>query len=122
MSKRIIISEQEKNEILNQHNVYKKMLNEQVDEHSKIKAIQKFLNEKMKAGLTVDGKTGTGSNTAKAISNYQSSIGVIPADGVWGEETTNKMPPADKKRLEDLKYQEEDFLGKISTTVTNMFK
>jgi len=119
MSRRIIISEEERNEILSQH---KRMLNEQVDEDSKIIAIQKFLNEKMKKGLKVDGKTGPGSETERAISDYQESIGVIPADGKWGDQTTNKMPPADRKRYEELKNQEDDILGRMSTKITNMFK
>ena len=38
--------------------------------------------------------------TAQAISEYQSSIGVWPAEGVWGPDTMEKMPPEDKELLE----------------------
>ena len=83
-----------------------KVITEQSEERNMTKAIQKFLNQKMKAGLEPDGKTGRNSATEAAISKYQSKIGVYPADGVWGENTWNKMPEQDKKLLKDLTAKE----------------
>lgn len=86
-----------------------RVINEQTEERKFIRAIQRFLNEKKITGdnkqpLTVDGKTDNSltSQTAQAISKYQSAIGVSPADGVWGELTWNKMPKSDEKKLRDL--------------------
>jgi peptidoglycan hydrolase-like protein with peptidoglycan-binding domain len=83
-----------------------KVITEQSEERNMTRAIQKFLNQKMKAGLEPDGKTGRNSATEAAISKYQSKIGVYPADGVWGENTWNKMPEQDRKLLKDLTAKE----------------
>ena len=110
--KRIIISDEEKNMIRKMHESFKnknRVLIEQSDENKELKYIQEFLNQKIKANITVDGKTGPKTN--EAISNYQSSIGVYPADGVWGYETQKKMPPQDKKMLEDIKSKGSFFGG-----------
>jgi hypothetical protein len=122
MSKRIVISEEEKKEILNKYSINRDTIVEQTEDTDFIKAVQTFLNEKMKAGLTVDGRTGTNSKTWNAISDYQTKIGVIPADGTWGDETWAKMPPEDSKRLKQIMYDQESILGKISTKFSNMFK
>jgi L-lactate utilization protein LutC len=79
-----------------------KVITEQSEERNMTRAIQKFLNQKMRAGLVEDGKTGRNSATEEAISKYQSKIGVYPSDGTWGENTWNKMPERDKKLLKDL--------------------
>ena len=79
-----------------------KVITEQSEERNMTRAIQKFLNQKMKAGLVEDGKTGRNSATEEAISKYQSKIGVYPSNGTWGENTWNKMPERDKKLLKDL--------------------
>jgi peptidoglycan hydrolase-like protein with peptidoglycan-binding domain len=86
--------------------VIKKVITEQSEERNMVRAIQKFLNKTMRAGLTEDGKTGSNSKTADAISKYQSKIGVYPADGVWGENTWEKMPEKDKKILKDFIAEE----------------
>lgn len=87
--------------------IVKRVIVEQNLEREFVTAIQKFLNAKKitgdsKAPLTIDGKTDLklNSQTAQAISKYQSMIKALPADGVWGENTWNKMPPQDKKLLE----------------------
>jgi len=122
MSQRFIISEEEKKAILTQHNTFKTNLQEQTDDTDFTKSVQTFLNGKMKAGLTVDGKTGPHSKTADAISAYQTSIGLTPADGVWGQNTWDKMPEQDKKRLNEIMYDQESLLGKAATTISNWFK
>jgi len=83
-------------------NVIKKVITEQSEERNITRAVQKFLNKTMRAGLMEDGKTGRGSATEAAISKYQSKIGVYPSDGTWGENTWNKMPEQDRKLLKDL--------------------
>lgn len=86
--------------------VVKRVITEQSEERNMTRAVQKFLNKTMRAGLVEDGKTGRNSATEAAISKYQSKIGVYPADGVWGENTWNKMPEQDKKILKDLTAKE----------------
>lgn len=111
MSSKILISEEEKSRILNLHENFKTkgILNEQDDDphHSFVRGVQRFLNEKMKSGLTVDGMTDNNmkSKTAQAIAKYQKSIGVLD-DGVWGPETWSKMTKEDKERLKDLVAEE----------------
>jgi murein L,D-transpeptidase YcbB/YkuD len=121
MLQRFILSEEEKKTILNQHSSFKGKLQEQTEDTDFIKSVQTFLNEKMKAGLVVDGKTGIHSKTANAISTYQTNIGLIPADGVFGKETWAKMPQEDSKRLKEIMYDQESLLGKAATTISNWF-
>jgi hypothetical protein len=108
MGKRLIISEQEKNDIRSRYG----LINEQDNDPNRefIKGIQRFLNEKLKpsSNLKVDGLTDNNlkSATAQAISKYQSMIGVYPADGVWGDNTWGKMSPQDKQRCKDLVAEE----------------
>jgi hypothetical protein len=83
-----------------------KVITEQSEERNMTKAVQKFLNKIMRAGLVEDGKTGRNSATEAAISKYQSKIGVYPADGTWGENTWKKMPERDRKLLKDLMAKE----------------
>ena len=77
-----------KRQAINEAN--QRILNEQPHRDSVIK-IQKFLNAKKITGdngkpLEEDGLTciDLSCQTAQAISEYQSSIGVWPAEGVWG--------------------------------------
>ena len=79
-----------------------KVITEQSEERNMTRAVQKFLNKTMRAGLDEDGKTGRGSATEAAISKYQSKIGVYPSDGTWGQNTWDKMPERDRKLLKDL--------------------
>jgi hypothetical protein len=81
--------------------IVKKVITEQSIEREFVQKIQAFLNKKMNAGLELDGKTGSNSKTAGAISKYQTSIGVLPADGVWGPMTYSKMPEKDKIMLKN---------------------
>jgi peptidoglycan hydrolase-like protein with peptidoglycan-binding domain len=123
------LSEEEKNRIREQHTGGKKLvienfdklvntklgdakplLSEQTEEANITKSIQCFLNKKMNAGIAVDGMTGPGTN--KAIANYQSKIGAM-ADGVWGDETITKMPPADKTILEECVNEHSDIIDKV---------
>jgi peptidoglycan hydrolase-like protein with peptidoglycan-binding domain len=83
--------------------IVKRVIAEQEDNNYK-KAIQCFLNKKgikddSGQSLKIDGSIGNypKSKTAQAIHNYQSKIGVYPADGVWGENTMSKMPNRDKE-------------------------
>lgn len=101
--KRIIISDDEKNTILNMHESFKengRIIKEQDDSRPDVginKAIQCFLNKKGikdESGkpLEVDGSIGNypASKSAQAIYRYQKLIGA-PADGVWGSETESFM-------------------------------
>lgn len=78
------------------------LINEQDLEYKRnyIMAIQKFLNWKFKINLVVDGKTGIGSETERAIMRYQSLIGA-QNDGIWGEQTISRMPLRDKQKFNE---------------------
>jgi peptidoglycan hydrolase-like protein with peptidoglycan-binding domain len=89
----------------------KPLLSEQTEEANITKSIQCFLNKRMNAGLAVDGLAG--SNTSKAIEQYQSNLGVFPADGVWGPQTKEKMPPKDKQMLEECVNEHSDIIDKV---------
>ena len=87
----------------------KKILKEQSEETKGTIQIQKFLNKKGITGddkqpLEEDGLTcnDISCQTGQAISMYQSSIGVLPADGIWGYDTMSKMPEDDKKIYKSL--------------------
>lgn len=97
-------------------NIVKRVIEEQGEgvslEREYIRAIQKFLNfkkiygkdidrNKNKKELKVDGKSDLNmkSQTAQAIAEYQSMLGGIDIDGIWGRETWDKMPPQDEKIL-----------------------
>ena len=81
--------------------IVKRVIAEQEDGNYK-KGIQCFLNKKgikddSGQSSKIDGLIGNypASKSAQAIHNYQSKIGVYPADGVWGEDTMRKMPSKD---------------------------
>lgn len=89
--------------------IVSKVIRESREDMNTTKGVQEFLNMKKITGndgkpLKVDGLTDNNltSQTAQAISKYQSMIGVRPADGVWGENTWEKMPKDDVKKLKDL--------------------
>jgi peptidoglycan hydrolase-like protein with peptidoglycan-binding domain len=85
--------------------IVKRVIKEQSEERKIIRAIQRFLNTKG-FNLVVDGKTGSNSETEKAIKNYQTKIGVSPADGVFGPITWSKMPEKDKTLLKKMMAEE----------------
>ena len=86
-------------------NIVKKVISEQTEEKGFIRAVQNFLNKRIKANLMVDGKTGPNSKTEAAIMKYQSMIGATP-DGDWKQETWSKMSESDKKVLKQLVAKE----------------
>lgn len=122
MGQRLIISESEKNSILNMHTSAKKgiSLKEGIEDYEHNMAIQCFL---IKKGITddknqkivKDGSIGRlpNSKSAQAISKYQSKIGVYPADGVWGPQTMEKMPSADKVMFKQCVSDEGDLFDKF---------
>lgn len=115
------INEEEKEQILKKHNEVKLNLPimEQTELMNKNKAIQCFLNkkgirDKENKPLEVDGSIGTldnNSKTAQAIEKYQNTLKVRP-DGVWGDETKNKMPENDKKLYQECLVEHGDFIDK----------
>ena len=74
MTKRFIISEEERSDIRSKYG----LINEQDDrpDHIFVRGIQRFLNEKLKINLKVDGQTDINGNseTAKAIMRYQEML------------------------------------------------
>lgn len=122
MGQRLIISESEKNSILNMHTSAKKgiSLNEGIEDYEHNMSIQCFL---IKKGITddknqkivKDGSIGRlpNSKSAQAIAKYQSKIGVYPTDGVWGPDTMSKMPNADKVIFKQCVSDEGDLFDKF---------
>lgn len=91
-----------------------RVISEQSEERKHTRAIQKFLNWKYPTlKLVVDGKTGSGSLTEKAIMKYQNDIKVLPTDGVWGIDTQEKMPASDLKQLKKFIVEEGDIFDKF---------
>jgi len=86
---------------------YKKWshINEQSEEKKAFTQVQKFLNAKKLMGadgtpLVEDGNPGE--NTSTAITKYQTAIGVLPTDGVWGPVTMSKMPKKDRELYDSM--------------------
>ena len=82
--------------------IVKRVIQEQTEEYNHNMAIQCFLNKKgvkddANQPLKMDGSIGRfpKSKTAQAIYKYQGSIGV-EQDGVWGYDTSTRMPDKDK--------------------------
>jgi len=75
--------------------VIKKVIKEQTQKESPeiMKAKQYYLKKhgytKNIPDFKVDGYYGE--STKKAIQNFQHKLGVLPEDGIWGEETFKKM-------------------------------
>lgn len=97
----------------------KRVITEQSEERKFTMVIQKFLNNKKIYGdnnkpLVVDGRTDNNmtSQTAQAIAKYQKMIGAN-VDGVWGEDTAEKMPQNDAKMLKQMMAKEGDILDKF---------
>jgi len=94
MTKRFIISEEERRDIRSKYGLIKE--GELTPEIKK--GIQCFLNKKghrddKNQPLKVDGYLGD--STEQALTKYQSKIGVYPTDGIWGNATQSKMTSND---------------------------
>jgi hypothetical protein len=114
MKKYIFTESQIKKIIDSQLNQNQQPINEQNYERNKIKAVQEFLNLRLKTipnfkPLTVDGRTGRNSATEEAIIMYQGIIRVYPTDGVWGPDTEEKMPPKEKQVFDKLVSKHESW-------------
>jgi len=72
------------------------VISEQSDIQTTVAAVQCFLNQVMKANLVVDGKSGMGSQTEKAIKIFQQRKGVTP-DGIWGYNTQSTLTPQENQ-------------------------
>ena len=89
--------------------IVKRVIKEESEERKLTRAVQKFLNDVMNAGLEVDGLTGPNSQTEKAIMKLQSMLGVYPTDGKWGKNTEDAL---EKKKP----------MYKASVTIENLKK
>jgi hypothetical protein len=121
MYKNFTLTESERKEILGMHreNGYGRPLNEDEETYKINQGIQCFLNKKgikdnSGQPLKIDGSIGNypNSKSAQAIHNYQSKIGVYPADGVWGPDTMDKMPPKDKELYKECLAEYGDIIDK----------
>ena len=126
MKKYIFTESQIKKIIDNQVNESQQQINEDNIERNKIKAVQAFLNARLKTipkfkQLEIDGKTGHNSATEEAIMMYQGMIGVYPTDGTWGPNTEAKMPPSEKQYLDKLVSKYESIIDNIATGLSNLF-
>ena len=119
MAKRFIISEEERSDIRSRYG----LVNEQNNEKREyVRAIQRFLNEKLRTNLMIDGKTGDNSETSKAVMRYQDMINKklgpyknpLTVDGKFKEETYKLMPIKDKQRLDDLVEEEGGLLDQFT--------
>ena len=112
------------------------MINEQDDrpDHIFVRGIQRFLNEKLKINLKVDGQTDINGNseTAKAIMRYQEMLNKLTfktdeyrtpltIDGKFGYETRKFMPLKDKQRLDDLVAEEGGVIDQFINWLGKMF-
>ena len=89
--------------------------------------MQCFLNKKgvtddSGKALVVDGSIGRypNSKSAQAIYKYQGIIGV-EQDGVWGYDTSSKMPAADKKLYDACFSENSGIIDKIAKGVSDFF-
>jgi peptidoglycan hydrolase-like protein with peptidoglycan-binding domain len=86
--------------------IVKRVIKEESEERKLTRAVQKFLNDVMNAGLEVDGLTGPNSQTEKAIMKLQSMLGVYPTDGKWGKNTEDAL---EKKKPMWYKKWDDDY-------------
>lgn len=118
--KKIIITESQIKKVIDIV-LKERRINEQNELTNQTIAVQKFLNEKLKLGLTVDGLTGRGSKTSQGIAKYQTMLGVYPVDGVWGDNTYQKMPPADKQLFDKFSSESDDIFDTMTNQLQNLF-
>lgn len=112
--KKIIVTEGQIKSIVNN------LLTEEEDKGF-MKAVQQFLNAALKLNppLAIDGLTGPGSQTEKAIMKYQEKINAYPIDGVWGDDTMSKMPKKHKEYFEKLKLKNMNGLDRMLYKIVN---
>jgi hypothetical protein len=108
-------------------NIVKRVIKEQDENYKANIIIQCFLNKKgikdnTGQSLKLDGSIGNlpKSKSAQAIANYQSKIGV-EADGVWGYNTSTKMPPADKKLYDACFSENSGIIDKMAKGISDLF-
>ena len=90
-----------------------------IERYNYQRGVQCFLNKKgIKDNdgneLKLDGSIGNypKSKSAQAIYKYQNMLRVVP-DGVWGEDTMEAMPEADKKIFRDCISEYGDLFDKL---------
>lgn len=110
-NKKIIISESERQEILNQHGKHGYNISEQAADLNRKKAIQCFLTKKGLYKGEIDGLMGDKSKAA--VQQYQVNARVYPTDGFWGPETEKKMNDADKKIFKQCQDEHGDLMDKV---------
>ena len=105
--------------------IVKRVIAEQEDGNYK-KGIQCFLNKRgikddSGQSLKIDGSIGNlpNSKSAQAIAKYQTRIGV-ESDGVWGYNTSTKMPPADKKLYDDCFSENSGIIDKMAKGISDL--
>jgi hypothetical protein len=108
-------------------NIVKRVIKEQDENYKANMIIQCFLNKKGikdDAGqqLKLDGSIGRlpNSKSAQAIAKYQTRIGV-EADGVWGYDTSEKMPPADKKLYDACFSENSGVIDRMAKGISDFF-
>jgi len=108
-------------------NIVKRVIQEQDENYKSNIIIQCFLNKKGikdDAGqqLKLDGSIGRlpNSKSAQAIAKYQTIIGVED-EGVWGYDTSEKMPPADKKLYDACFIVNSGIIDKMAKGITDFF-
>jgi hypothetical protein len=122
MSKRIIISDEEKNSILEMHNSLKNKIFEQSGSREDVenkKAKQLFLNTKLKINLPLDGNLNS-KESKDAIEKYQRMINTT-VDGTWNDRYIVGMSQEDKNLYEKLKPTVQSIITKISQGISNVF-
>lgn len=109
------------------HRIVKRVIKEQGEEQQANVVIQCFLNKKgvkddSGKALVVDGSIGRypNSKSAQAIYKYQGMIGV-EQDGVWGYNTSTKMPPADKKLYDACFSENSNIIDKLAKGISDFF-
>jgi peptidoglycan hydrolase-like protein with peptidoglycan-binding domain len=105
MSKRFIISEEEKNDIRSKYG----LVNEQDENTFKaIKSVQCFLTKK---GYKVKVTGDMDNITKKSIEDFQNKAKLYPANGNWSD-TVDKLNPKDVELFKQCMSDEGDFIDK----------
>ena len=83
---------------------------------------KKGIKDNAGQSLKLDGSIGNlpNSKSAQAIAKYQTRIGV-ESDGVWGYNTSTKMPPADKKLYDDCFSENSGIIDKMAKGISDLF-